>query len=83
MDSGDSQGILQTEAQPSNIGSVEHRKKEDKKMSMKDRKKMMVRVEEWIGSDASRGDLIEIIAQVALGEYTAKQLQEDISSYEI
>ena len=52
-------------------------------MSMKDRKKMMVRVEEWIGSDASRGDLIEIIAQVALGEYTAKQLQEDISSYEI
>jgi hypothetical protein len=53
------------------------------KMSMKDRKKMMVRVEDWIGSDASRTDLIEIIAQVALGEYTAKQLKEDVLSYDI
>jgi len=59
------------------------RKKEDMKMSMKDRKKMMVRVEDWIGSDASRADLIEIIAQVALGEYTAKQLKEDVLSYDI
>jgi hypothetical protein len=58
-------------------------KKEDMKMSMKDRKKMMVRVEDWIGSDASRADLIEIIAQVALGEYTAKQLKEDVLSYDI
>jgi hypothetical protein len=53
------------------------------KMSMKDRKKMMVRVEDWLGSDASRADLIEIIAQVALGEYTAKQLKEDILSYDV
>ena len=83
MDSGDSQGILQTEAQPIISGAWKARQKEDMKMSMKDRKKMMVRVEEWIGSEASRGDLIEIIAQVALGEYTAKQLKEDISSYEI
>jgi hypothetical protein len=59
------------------------RKKEEMKMSMKDRKKMMVRVEDWIGSDASRADLIEIIAQVALGEYTAKQLKEDVLSYDI
>jgi len=59
------------------------RKKEDMKMSMKDRKKMMVRVEDWIGSDATRADLIEIIAQVVLGEYTAKQLKEDVLSYDI
>ncbi len=59
------------------------RKKEDMKMSMKDRKKMMVRVEDWVGSDASRADLIEIIAQVALGEYTAKQLKEDVLSCDI
>jgi hypothetical protein len=65
------------------IDCANERKKEDMKMSMKDRKKMMVRVEDWIGSDASRADLIEIIAQVALGEYTAKQLKEDVLSYDI
>lgn len=47
-------------------------------MSMKDRNKMMAQVEDWIGSDATRADLIEIIAQVALGEYTAEQLKQDI-----
>jgi len=69
--------------QRSHIDCANERKKEDMKMSMKDRKKMMVRVEDWIGSDASRADLIEIIAQVALGEYTAKQLKEDVLSYDI
>ena len=52
-------------------------------MSMKDKKKMMVRVEDWLGSDASRADLIEIIAQIVLGEYTAKQLREDVLSYDV
>jgi len=52
-------------------------------MSMKERKKMMGRVEDWIGSDATRADLIEIIAQVVLGEYTAKQLKEDVLSYDL
>jgi len=59
------------------------RKKENMKMSMKDKKKMMVRVEDWLGSDASRADLIEIIAQIVLGEYTAKQLREDVLSYDV
>jgi hypothetical protein len=53
------------------------------KMSMKDRNKMMAHVEDWLGSDATRADLIEIIAQVVLGEYTAKQLKEDVLSYDI
>jgi len=52
-------------------------------MSMKDRKKMIVKVEDWLGSDASHADLIEIIAQIVSGEYTAKQLREDVLSYDI
>jgi len=52
-------------------------------MSMKDRKQMMKRVEDWMGSDATYSDLIEIIAQVALGEYSAKQLKEDVLSFEL
>ena len=82
MDFGSRQGIL-TNGSAVFIDCANERKKEDMKMSMKDRKKMMVRVEDWIGSDASRADLIEIIAQVALGEYTAKQLKEDVLSYDI
>ena len=82
MDSGFRQDIL-TNGSAVLTDCANERKKEDMKMSMKDRKKMMVRVEDWLGSDASRADLIEIIAQVALGEYTAKQLKEDILSYDV
>jgi len=83
MDSGSRQDILINGSAAIIRLRERIRKKEDMKMSMKDRKKMMVRVEDWIGSDASRADLIEIIAQVALGEYTAKQLKEDVLSYDI
>ena len=82
MDFGSRQGIL-TNGSAVFTGCANERKKEDMKMSMKERNKMMVRVEDWIGSDATRADLIEIIAQVALGEYTARQLKEDVLSYEI
>jgi hypothetical protein len=52
-------------------------------MSMKEKKKMMQRVEDWIGSDSTRGDLIDIIAQIAMFKYDPKTLREDILSFEM
>ena len=59
------------------------KRKGDKKMSMKEKKKMMQRVEDWIGSDSTRGDLIDIIAQIAMFKYDPKTLREDILSFEM
>jgi len=59
------------------------KRKGDKKMSMKDKRKMMQRVEDWIGSDSTREDLIDIIAQIAMFKYDPKLLREDILSFNI
>jgi len=59
------------------------KRKGDKKMSMKEKKKMMQRVEDWIGSDSTREDLIDIIAQIAMLKYDPKLLREDIISFNI
>ena len=52
-------------------------------MSMKEKRKMMQRVEDWIGSNSTREDLIDIIAQIAMFKYDPKTLREDILSFEI
>ena len=52
-------------------------------MSMKEKRKMMQRVEDWIGSDSTREDLIDIIAQIAMLKYDPKLLREDILSFEM
>lgn len=52
-------------------------------MSMKEKRKMMQRVEDWIGSDSTREDLIDIIAQIAMFKYDQKTLREDILSFKI
>jgi superfamily I DNA and RNA helicase len=59
------------------------KRKGDKKMSMKDKRKMIQRVEDWIGSDSTREDLIDIIAQIAMLKYDPKLLREDILSFNI
>jgi hypothetical protein len=59
------------------------KRKGDKKMSMKDKRKMMQRVEDWIGSDSTKEDLIDIIAQIAMFKYDPKTLREDILSFNI
>jgi len=59
------------------------KRKGDKKMSMKEKRKMMQRVEDWIGSDSTREDLIDIIAQIAMLKYDPKLLREDILSFEM
>lgn len=59
------------------------KRKGDKKMSMKDKRKMIRRVEDWIGSDSTREDLIDIIAQIAMFKYDPKLLREDILSFNI
>jgi len=59
------------------------KRKGDKKMSMKEKKKMIQRVEDWIGSDSTREDLIDIIAQIAMLKYDPKLLREDILSFNI
>ena len=59
------------------------KRKGDKKMSMKDKRKMIQRVEDWIGSDSTREDLIDIIAQIAMFKYDPKLLREDILSFNI
>jgi len=59
------------------------KRKGDKKMSMKEKRKMIQRVEDWIGSDSTREDLIDIIAQIAMFKYDPKLLREDILSFNI
>jgi hypothetical protein len=59
------------------------RKGDKNKMSMKEKKKMMEQVACWIGSDSTREDLIDIIAQIAMFKYDPKTLREDILSYEM
>jgi superfamily I DNA and RNA helicase len=59
------------------------KRKGDKEMSMKEKRKMMQRVEDWIGSDSTREDLIDIIAQIAMFKYDPKLLREDILSFNI
>jgi hypothetical protein len=59
------------------------KRKGDKKMSMKEKRKMIQRVEDWIGSDSTREDLIDIIAQIAMFKYDPKTLREDILSFNI
>lgn len=59
------------------------KRKGDKKMSMKEKRKMIQRVEDWIGSDSTREDLIDIIAQIAMLKYDPKLLREDILSFNI
>lgn len=52
-------------------------------MSMKEKRKMMEQVACWIGSDSTREDLIDIIAQIAMFKYDPKTLREDILSFEM
>jgi len=52
-------------------------------MSMKEKRKVIQRVEDWIGSDSTKEDLIDIIAQIAMFEYDPKVLREDILSFNI
>jgi len=52
-------------------------------MSMKEKNIMIGRVQDWVGSDATMSDLMDIIAQVAIGSYSAKQLKDDILSFEL
>lgn len=59
------------------------KRKGDKKMSMKEKRKMIQRVEDWIGSDSTRQDLIDIIAQIAMFKYDPKLLREDILCFNI
>lgn len=59
------------------------KRKGDKKMSMKEKRKMIQRVDDWIGSDSTKEDLIDIIAQIAMFKYDPKVLREDILSFEM
>ena len=36
----------------------------------------------WLGSDVSKQDLIEILADIANGNYSAEELKKDIQDYE-
>jgi L-fucose isomerase-like protein len=35
----------------------------------------------WLGSDISKQDLIEILADIANGNYSAEELKKDIQDY--
>jgi superfamily I DNA and RNA helicase len=59
------------------------KRKGDKEMSMKEKRKMIQRVEDWIGSDSTKEDLVDIIAQIAMFKYDPKVLREDILSFNI
>ena len=39
-------------------------------------------VEQWLGSDVSRKDIIEILRDIANGDYPAEMLKSDITRYE-
>jgi hypothetical protein len=39
-------------------------------------------IEQWLGSDISRKGIIEIITDIANGDYPAEMLKNDIAQYE-
>ena len=75
--------VFVDDSQWNGVDGDNKKRKGDKKMSMKEKKKMMQRVEDWIGSDSTREDLIDIIAQIAMFKYDPKTLREDILSFEM
>jgi hypothetical protein len=36
----------------------------------------------WLGSDVSKQDLIEILADIANGNYSVEELKKDVQDYE-
>ena len=40
-------------------------------------------VEHWLGSDANRSQLIELVTELANGEYKQEQLRQDILDHPI
>ena len=38
-------------------------------------------VKNWLGSDVSKQDLIELLTEIANGDYSAQELKQDIQDY--